>query len=91
MRHLVAEHGGEFGGVVGKREEAARDVELAVRQCERVDGRRVEDGDTVSQVRPLGGRDQPLDRLGDQRFEPRVLVGAALGGEDALVLALRAG
>ena len=68
MRHLVAEHGGKLGRVVGEREQAARHIELAVRQRERVDRRRIEDGDLVVQVRPLGGGDQLVDRLGDQRL-----------------------
>ena len=91
VRHLVAQHGGKLGGVVGKREQAARDVKLAVRQREGVDGGRVEDRHLVFQVRPLGGRDQLVDGLADQRLEARVLIGAAIGREDALVLALRAG
>ena len=44
VRHLVRQHRGELGGVVGEREQPARDVELAVRQREGVDRRRVEDG-----------------------------------------------
>ena len=47
MRHLVRQHGGELGGVVGQRDQAARHVELAARQREGVDGRRIEDGDAV--------------------------------------------
>jgi hypothetical protein len=88
MRHLMAQHGGELRGVVGKCEQPARDVELAVRQREGVDRRRVEDGRLVSQVRSLGGRDQPVNRLGEQRFELRILIGAAVGCEDARMLAL---
>ena len=65
MRHLVRQHGGEFGVVVGKRDQAAGDVELAVRQREGVDGGRVEDGDLVAQVGPLGGRDQACHDFAD--------------------------
>jgi hypothetical protein len=36
----------------------------------------------------VGGRDQPVDRLADQRREPRIVIGAAIGGENALMLAL---
>ncbi len=89
MRHLVGEHRGELGGVAGEREQAARHVELAGRQREGVDRRRVEDGRLVLQVRPLRGRDQAVHRLRQQRLEPRVLIGAAIGGENAIVLALR--
>ena len=87
VRHLMAEHGGELGGIVGEREQAARDIELAVRQREGVDRRRIEDRDLVSQARPLGGSDQLVHCLGDQRFQPRILIGAAIGREDAIVLA----
>ena len=89
VRHLVRQHGGELRGVVGERQQSAGDVELAVRQREGVDRRRVEDGDLVLQARPLGGRDQLVHRLGDEAFEPRVLVGAAVGRQNAVVLALR--
>ena len=88
VRHLVREHRGELGGVVGERDQAARDVELAARQREGVDRRRIEDGDAVVQVRPLGRRDQLVDGLVEQRFELGILVGAVIGGEDALMLAL---
>ena len=40
-------------------------------------------------VGPLGCGDELVDRLVEQGFEPRIVVGAAIGGEDALVLALR--
>ena len=80
MRHLVRQHRGELGGVVGERDQPARHVELAGRQREGVDRRRVQDGDLVFQVRPLGGGDQLVDGLGQQRLELRALVGAAIGG-----------
>ena len=70
MRHLVRQHRGELGVVVGERQQPARHVEAAVGQREGVDRGRIEDGDAVAQVRPLGGRDQPLDDLRDQAFEP---------------------
>ena len=91
MAHLVRQHRGELGLVVGERDQAARDVELAVRQGKGVDRRRVENGDLVFQVGTLGGGDQPLDGLLDQRLQPRVLVGAAVGRQDARVLALGGG
>ena len=64
-------------------------VKLPARQRKGVDRRRIEDGDAVALVRPVGGRHELLDRLVDQRLEARILVGAVIGGEDALVLALR--
>ena len=63
MRHLVRQHRGELGVVVGERDQAAGDVELAVRQREGVDRGRVEDGDFVFQLRPLGRHDQLVDGL----------------------------
>ncbi len=83
VAHLVRQHRGELGLVVGERDQSARDVELAVRQREGVDRRRVEDGHLVFQVRPFGCRHQPVDGLFDRRLQPRVLVDAAIGGEDA--------
>ena len=92
MRHLVRQHRGELGGVVGERDQAARHVELPARQREGVDRRRVEDGDAVALVRPLGRGDELLDRVWlTSGVEPRVLIGAVVGGEDALVLALGGG
>ena len=41
--HLMRQHRGELGLVIGERDQAARDVELAVRQRESVDRRRIED------------------------------------------------
>ena len=69
VRHLVRQHRGELGVVVGERDQAAGDVELAVRQREGVDRGRVEDGDLVFQVRPLGGRDQLVDGLLQHRLQ----------------------
>ena len=45
MRHLVRQHRGKLGVVVGERDQAARHVELAGRQREGVDRRRIEDGE----------------------------------------------
>ena len=72
VRHLVREHRGEFRGVVGERDQAARHVELAARQRERVDGGRVEDGDLVAQVRPFGRRHQLVHGAFDQASRLRV-------------------
>ena len=88
MRHLVAQHRGQFRGVAGERDQAARHVELAGRQRERVDRAGIEDGHPVGLIGTIGGRDQPVDGLADQRFQLRIVIGAAIGGEDALMLAL---
>ncbi len=61
MRHLVRQHRGDFGIVVGERQQSAGDVELAGRQREGVDRGRVQDRDLVMHVRPLRGGDQLFD------------------------------
>ena len=66
MRHLVAEHGGQFRGVAGERKQSAGDIELAVRQREGVHRAGIEDGDLVALVGAVGGGDQPVDGLADQ-------------------------
>ena len=91
MRHLVAQHRGQFGGVAGERDQAARHIELAGRQRERVHRAGIEDGHLVGLVGTIGGRDQPVDGLADQRFQLRIVIGAAIGGQDALMLALAGG
>ena len=87
--HLVGEHGGELGLVVGERDEAAGHVELPGGQGEGVDRLRIEHGDPVVQVRPLGRGDQAIDGLLEHALQPRIVVDAAIGGEDALMLAQR--
>lgn len=86
MRHLVAEHGGQFRRIARERKKTARDIELAVRQREGVDRAGIQNGDPVALVGAVGGGDEPVDGLGDQRFEPRVVIGAAIARQDALVL-----
>ena len=88
MRHLVREHRGEFGVVAGERQQSSRHIKLAVGQREGVDGGRVENGDLVFKVGPFRGRHQLFHHARDQRLEPGVLVGAAIGGENTLMLAL---
>ena len=88
MRHLVAQHRGQFRGVAGERDQAARHIELAGRQREGVHRAGIEDGHPVGLVGTVGGRDQPVDGLADQGRQPRIVIGAAIGGENALVLAL---
>ena len=88
VRHLMRQHRGKLCIVARQRQQSARDVELTVGQREGVDRGRVEDGDAVAQVGPLRRGDQLLHHPGDQPLEPRVLIDAAIGGEDALVLTL---
>ena len=85
MRHLVAQHRGQFGGVAGQRNQAPRYIKLTVGEREGVHRAGIEDGDLVGLVGPLGSRHQPIDGLADQRFQLRVVIGAAIGRQDALV------
>ncbi len=80
MRHLVAQHRGQFGSVAGERDQAARDVELAGRQREGIHRAGIEDRHLVGLVGTIGGRDQAVDGLGDQRLQLRIVIGAAIGG-----------
>ena len=82
------QHRGQFRGVAGERDQAARHVELAGRQREGVHRARIEDRHLVGLVGTIGRRDQPVDRLADQRFQLRIVIGAAIGGQNALMLAL---
>ena len=88
MRHLVAQHRGQFGGVARQRDQAARHVKLAGRQRERIHRPRIENRHLVGLIGTLGGGDQPVDRLADQGFQRRIVIGAAIGGQDSLMLAL---
>ena len=88
VRHLVRQHRGEFGGVVGERDQAAGHVEIPARQREGIDRGGIENGDAVALVGPLRGGDELLDRAVDHGVELRVLIGAVVGRQDALMLAL---
>ena len=63
VRHLVREHGGKLRGIVGKRDQAARDVEVAARQREGVGDRGIQDRHLVVARRIVGRRDQAGDDL----------------------------
>ncbi|MGY4599277.1 hypothetical protein ACVWXL_007023 [Bradyrhizobium sp. GM22.5] len=86
MRHLVAEHGGQFRRIARQRKKTARDIELAVRQREGVHRAGIEDRDPVTLIGAVGRCDQAVDGLGDERFEPGVVICAAVARQDALVL-----
>ena len=83
MRHLVAQHRGQFRGVAGQRDQAARHIELAGRQRERIDRARIEDRHLVGLVGTIGRRDQPVDGLADQGFQLRIVIGAAIGATES--------
>ena len=86
MAHLMGDHRGELGIVVGERDQSARHIKLAGRQRKGIDRLRIEDGDLVMQVGPLRRRDQALDHLLDHGLQPRIVVDAAVGRQDALML-----
>ena len=91
MGHLVAQHRGQFRGIAGQRDQATGHIKLAGRQRERVHRAGIEDRDLVGLVGTIGGRDQPIDGLADQRFELRIVIGAAIGRQNSLMLALGGG
>ncbi len=91
VTHLVGQHRRKLRFIVGERGDAAGHVKLSGRQGESVDRLRIEQGDLVVQVRPLGRRNQALDGLLDHALQLRIVVDAAIGGEDALMLAQRRG
>ena len=74
------QHRGQFRGVAGERDQAARHIELAGRQREGVDRAGIEDRHPVGLIGTVGCRDQPIDGLADQRFQLRIVIGAAIGG-----------
>ena len=89
VRHFVGEHRGELGRIVRQRDQPPRHVQLPARQREGVDRRRIENSDTIVHVRPLGCGDKLGYHLVEYGFELGILVGAAIGGENALMFALR--
>lgn len=86
MRHLMREHGSKFRRIVGEREKAACDVEVATGQGERIDVRRVEDGDPVGGAGVLFVERERADDLGHHALELRIGVFAAVSLQDARVL-----
>ena len=91
VAHLVGEHGGELGFVVGERDQAARHVDLAGRQREGIDRLRIEHGDLVVLVGLFRSRDQALHGLLEHGLQAGIVIDAAIGGEDALMLARHRG
>ena len=91
VAHFVRQHRGELGIVIGERDQAARDVKLAGRQRKGVDRRRIEHRDFVVQIRTFRGRDQAFDGLLDHHLQPRVVIDAAIGRKDPLMLAQHRG
>ncbi len=87
VAHLVGEHRGDLGGIVGQRQQAAGDVEVAVRQREGVHRRRVEDGDPVGLVGLVRGGDDLADDRRQRLLHLGVVEDAAIGRHDACVLA----
>src|SRR5258708_36695785 len=62
-------------------------MKWCIRGGESIDGGGIEDGDLVGEVRPIGGCNQAANSVGKLGMEPGVLVSAAVGGKDALMLA----
>ena len=87
--HLVRQHRGDFRCVIRQSQQPAGDIELAGRQREGIDRRRVQDRDLVMHFRTLGGGDQLLHRGVELLFQLGIGIGAAIDREDAAMLALR--
>ena len=86
--HFMGEYRRQFGCVAGKRDQSARDIKLSGGKSEGVHRAGIQDCHFIGEIGPLGCRDKTIDRLGDQSFQPRVVIGAAIGRQDAAVLAL---
>ncbi len=86
MRHLMREHRGKLGGVVGKRNEPPRYIERAAGEREGVDRGRIEKGDAVLQLGLLGRGHQPIHGMGNQRFEFGRVIDTAVSADEPLVL-----
>ena len=90
MGNFVGQYGGDFRGVVGKRQESARNVKPAVRKREGVDGRGIEDGNLEGLVGPVAGLDQPLADIGQEALRLRGARLTAEGRHEALMVAIAA-
>ena len=86
VAHLVADDRGDLGRIVGQRQQAAGDVDVATWQCEGVDIGRVENGDAVRAVGIVGRRCQLADDRCQHALQFRVRIGAAIGRQDLRVL-----
>jgi hypothetical protein len=76
---LVAEHAGQFGLVVEKRQDAARDVDESARQCERVDRRLIDDGELPRKGGPLRELRETQANVADVLRELGIVIDAHLG------------
>ena len=74
MGHFMSEHGGHLGRIIGQRQQAARHVEKAAGQRERIDRRGVEDGDAVGLFRPPRVGDDAADDRYQRLFQLVVVI-----------------
>ena len=88
MSHLVRDHGRDLGIVVGEGEQAAGHVDPSGRQGEGVDRRGIEDREPVGDVGSIGLGGEPLHQIVEIAFGGAAAIGAAIGRDQALVLAL---
>src|SRR5690606_32642487 len=86
MRHLMRQHGGQFGGIIGQSEKATRDVEIPARQRERIYVRRVQNGDLIRLVRIVQVKSQRTDHPRDHALQFRIGIFAAIGRQNSWVL-----
>src|SRR5262249_21045120 len=87
MGHFMRHHRGDLGAVIGESEQSPGYVKLAAGERERIDGRRIKDGDLGGEVRPVRCRTELGDDAGQLGVELGIFVDAAVSRKDALMLA----
>jgi hypothetical protein len=87
VSNFMRQHGGQFAGIGSEREDTARDVDIAAGQREGVDLGGVENGDGELGARLVGSDEKPPNDPRQHHLGLAVLVDAAIGGDDARVLA----
>ena len=79
---LMRKDAGDLRFVVGQRQQAAGHVDVAPRQGEGIDDRRVQHGEGEIEIRQFGGLGQVIAKIGDVRGQFWIFVGAAELGQD---------
>jgi hypothetical protein len=87
--HFMRQHRRQLGRVIGKRQQSARDIEIAARQREGIHVGRVEDCDAIGLRRIAGHRCQIADDLRHHAFELGIGILATIGGQYLGVLLAR--
>ena len=83
---LMAQHAGQFRFVAHQREQPATDVNVAARERQRVDDRRVEHGEGIGDIAAFGLGGELVADGGDVGRQRRIIVGATEGFQQLLIL-----